>query len=763
MSLRIELSAHILVHGAKLLHNPGGKVNMPECIKDKINSHLYTLYPNLEEVAEVFEIDPGKYIWDIRRFDLATKYVFLSERRKAHGSWFHDIYYEHIKAFSGGSFKEGDGLKDSFVDFLSNLELLINKFEKENFNNNLSYIPISNQTIIDGSHRVSLAAFYQKKLKAITLNSIPEPNYSYQFFRENQQPSWVNDYVYLQRVNSNPNIRIIHINPKANITDAGVLEILKKHNTIVEYTKEITLKKTAFRFIVREYYKNERWIGDYSNKFAGITNHATQSWKRRKSLRVFYVLQPDLEVLNKIKSEIRQICDIGNFSVHINDTYSETRRLSDIFLNDNCIDFLNHILPNNTFWNFDKFLKSLKNTLPDNDEDFIFVGSLPLTLIGLRNNRDFDIITKDEHKYEALKVLFPEIDNHNNYLSTFNYNTLDILYDPRNYFKWQGYKFLSLAFLWKFKKRRNETKDKIDFIIQVVSRVRFPLNYSYLYTGLQKITYLFNRMHIINILRRIKKLLYNEETKLKLIHFLSFNDGRIKFKNHILYFPKGYTIIERYFKQGYEPELINHISNNPALQKKITFIDVGANIGLLSSLLLEKLDIKNLFLFEPGNHQFKFLERSFKPLEKATVYNVAVGSTTQIVDFYVHHPIHTSGDGIVDTQRAGKTKKVKVNQVSLDNWWQDTGQPKIDLLKIDVEGYEYNVLLGARILIQNTKPEIYLEINPKNLKHQSHTLTDLLKLLKEFNYEVFDLDNNRMEAENDFQASLDDNFYARPQ
>src|SRR5690606_28810403 len=172
-------------------------------------------------------------------------------------------------------------------------------------------------------------------------------------------------------------------------------------------------------------------------------------------------------------------------------------------------------------------------------------------------------------------------------------------------------------------------------------------------------------------------------------------------------YPKGYTIIQRYLQNGsYEPQLINHITSNPHLRGKVNLVDVGANIGLLASLLLDRLEIQNAYMFEPGPLQLKYLSKSFKDLPFAKIYGKALGSAAGKISFYTHHPIHTSGDGIVDTGRAGNAKKVIVEQLPLDKWWEEEGRPHVDLLKIDVEGYEYEVIRGAEQLIRKNKPQI---------------------------------------------------------
>lgn len=447
-------------------------------IKDKLNPHLYKIYSNLDDTAEVFEFDPSQLIWDTRRFDHAVKFVYLITKSKHPKlQWCKSIYYEHIKAFSGGKFEEGDGFKDNFEDFIKNFEVLENTFETNTYNLDTSLIPFANNINVDGSHRVSLAAFYQKKLKGVVLKQLIEPNYNYIFFRNNKQPEWVNDFVYLHRVLANNKIRIVHVHPKAKITTQEIQSIFEEHYVKTEYHKEIYLRSFAHGLLAREFYKNEKWIGNYQNKFEGVLGHSSKSHTSRKPLKIFFIEEDNLDKLRSIKNKIRKKCKIGNFSVHINDTYQETLDLANIFLNEQSLKFLNSCINNNTFWKTDKFLSDFKkNQTLLNIGDYVIVGSFPLALLGLRENRDVDIIY-DDNKY---KLDDTSIDCHNSYINQFGFSHQELLSDPRQYFYWKGFKFLSLDNVWKLKKLRKEKKDYIDRVLYNILKYS-ALNTSWLY------------------------------------------------------------------------------------------------------------------------------------------------------------------------------------------------------------------------------------------------------------------------------------------
>ena len=59
---------------------------------------------------------------------------------------------------------------------------------------------------------------------------------------------------------------------------------------------------------------------------------------------------------------------------------------------------------------------------------------------------------------------------------------------------------------------------------------------------------------------------------------------------------------------------------------------------------------------------------------------------------------------------------------------------KIDLIKIDVEGYELQVLRGASAIIQKHKPILFVELDDDNLRDQGDSASDLVRFLEQHGY-----------------------------
>ncbi len=138
-----------------------------------------------------------------------------------------------------------------------------------------------------------------------------------------------------------------------------------------------------------------------------------------------------------------------------------------------------------------------------------------------------------------------------------------------------------------------------------------------------------------------------------------------------------------------------------------TFVDVGANIGVYSVLASGVAGAKSIS-FEPIPSTFANLKRNidFNNLQsKAELFNMGVGDKEEMLTFSnsldaINHVIH-------DASFSGATASVPVN--SLDNLLVDKN---VNLLKIDVEGFEANVINGASKTLE--RPELKVIIMETN-------------------------------------------------
>jgi FkbM family methyltransferase len=99
----------------------------------------------------------------------------------------------------------------------------------------------------------------------------------------------------------------------------------------------------------------------------------------------------------------------------------------------------------------------------------------------------------------------------------------------------------------------------------------------------------------------------------------------------------------------------------------------------------------------------------------------------------------------------------EVKAVTFDSYITDNNISKVDLVKIDVEGFEKNVLLGAVETIKRFKPVLFIEVVDSYLKKNGSSATDLIHTIISLGYTVSDADTlESLDQVKDFSGKVHD-------
>jgi FkbM family methyltransferase len=173
-----------------------------------------------------------------------------------------------------------------------------------------------------------------------------------------------------------------------------------------------------------------------------------------------------------------------------------------------------------------------------------------------------------------------------------------------------------------------------------------------------------------------------------------------------------------------------------ALVRKILFqgavvVDVGANIGIYSKFLSHCVGPTGLIhSFEPSPDNFKRLSAATGDLSNVRLTQAAVGERSGECKLYIsdklnvdHRAYETNGD----SRRALLTE-----MVALDDYFK-RGQ-RVDLIKMDIQGYEFHALRGARrVLEENSNINLLLEFWPFGLAQAGVRWEELVEMLQGLN------------------------------
>jgi FkbM family methyltransferase len=180
-----------------------------------------------------------------------------------------------------------------------------------------------------------------------------------------------------------------------------------------------------------------------------------------------------------------------------------------------------------------------------------------------------------------------------------------------------------------------------------------------------------------------------------------------------------------------------------------TVVDVGANVGVFSSYMLLNDCAKKIIAVECDKKALKDLQNNFKHNTTVTILPKALSSSPEPITFY-HSPENpvissTLSPDRLESHMAGVKGNVEeiVETVTISQLVKTYGE--IDLLKIDIEGAEYDIILSADPSIFNRVNNIFLECHffEKDYKQKYVAVLDKIKSM---GYEVEEFKQNQSDA-----------------
>lgn len=197
----------------------------------------------------------------------------------------------------------------------------------------------------------------------------------------------------------------------------------------------------------------------------------------------------------------------------------------------------------------------------------------------------------------------------------------------------------------------------------------------------------------------------------------------------------------------YEPYVTTVIRQH--LKPGSHFVDVGANLGYYSVIAAAKANI--VWAFEPDPDNFIILKTNQKinNFINLKCYNFGLAQKSATKFLYL------------DADNKGKHSLLPISEefVSIklkkfDDIWIREGRPKIDFIKIDVEGWEAEVLYGMEQYLKANRPTIIFELVPDRIIQSGHDPLKLLKFLHDLNYKLNLVDENHKKLTEIFDVSL---------
>ncbi|WP_319421278.1 FkbM family methyltransferase [Pleurocapsa sp. FMAR1] len=178
------------------------------------------------------------------------------------------------------------------------------------------------------------------------------------------------------------------------------------------------------------------------------------------------------------------------------------------------------------------------------------------------------------------------------------------------------------------------------------------------------------------------------------------------------------------------------------------FLDIGANVGMSALSFFTLKPNSRVISFEPNPINYSYLDRLLNKFKDFKYMKVGLGDKPGVIDFY--YPIYNGREmtalGSCDYQKAQSwlnkntiyffdVNKLEMEKITVNVNTLDSFKLEPEFIKIDVEGFEYQVLLGSEKTIKNNRPILLIEGVAQGDKAHN--------LLQDWEYDIYKFFNNK--------------------
>ncbi|MCX6924886.1 MAG: FkbM family methyltransferase [Verrucomicrobia bacterium] len=188
-------------------------------------------------------------------------------------------------------------------------------------------------------------------------------------------------------------------------------------------------------------------------------------------------------------------------------------------------------------------------------------------------------------------------------------------------------------------------------------------------------------------------------------------------------------------KDGYEPDMVNTLRS--ILRVGDTFLDIGANEGYFSIMAAQIVGLSGTVIsVEP---QTRLQSVLFRNILENSAYNVnifqrVISDSIGVGTLSLAPDVNTGSSGLFRATKYAVPTEL-VPQTTLTQFLHLLRVDRIRLMKVDVEGFEHEVVLGSREVFANGLIEnLALELHPAVLKRRCKLESDILDFLSASGY-----------------------------
>jgi FkbM family methyltransferase len=162
------------------------------------------------------------------------------------------------------------------------------------------------------------------------------------------------------------------------------------------------------------------------------------------------------------------------------------------------------------------------------------------------------------------------------------------------------------------------------------------------------------------------------------------------------------------------------------LKGKVVY-DVGSFVGLMAMHFARQA--KHVVAYEPTQRNRKRLMENLalNGIQNVTVRPVAAGERVEDLEMVID-PLMPGGASLA--QGVGGSEHERIHLTTLDRDRAENNLPPPDFIKVDTEGFELQVLMGARETLIRHRPELYLEMHGQTMNEKRHNVAAIVSFLE---------------------------------
>jgi FkbM family methyltransferase len=170
-------------------------------------------------------------------------------------------------------------------------------------------------------------------------------------------------------------------------------------------------------------------------------------------------------------------------------------------------------------------------------------------------------------------------------------------------------------------------------------------------------------------------------------------------------------------------------------------LDIGSNFGFYS-LVASRInkDVK-IVAFEPNPSMFERINHNIalNNFNNISVEQKGVSDRKGVLDFFISDDTNTGMSGLAKKSNS-REETIQVEVTDIDSFLSENRFPAVSLVKIDVEGNEFNVLKGMKNVLKSDRPVLFIELYNDYLQSFGHSVSEVIVFMRDMNYSCFEFD-----------------------